>query len=70
MGKEKATGVDKVTSNFSSGVRVQIMQIGMPWAMPAMQHYEPEDGPTPKENCGARRSFGPLPQVPFDGSHL
>jgi len=50
MGTEKATGVDEVTSNFSNGVGVQIMRIGMPWAMPAMQHYEPEDDPTPKEN--------------------
>jgi DNA-directed RNA polymerase subunit M/transcription elongation factor TFIIS len=49
MGKEKATGVDGVTSNFSSGVGVQIMRIGMPWAMPAMVYYEPEDDPTPKE---------------------
>ncbi len=48
MGKEKATGVDAVTSNFSSGVGVQIMQIGLPWAGPAMRHYEPEDDPTPK----------------------
>ncbi len=51
MGKEKATGVDGVTSNFSNGVGVQIMQIGMPWAGPAMQHYEPEDDPTPKEEA-------------------
>jgi len=49
MGPEKATGVDKVTSNFSKGVGVQIMQIGLPWARPAMQHYEPGDDPTPKE---------------------
>jgi DNA-directed RNA polymerase subunit M/transcription elongation factor TFIIS len=49
MGKEKATGVDKVTSNFSNGVGVQIMQIGLPWAGQAMQHYKPEDDPTPKE---------------------
>jgi DNA-directed RNA polymerase subunit M/transcription elongation factor TFIIS len=49
MGAEKATGVDRVTSNFSKGVGVQIMQIGLPWARPAMQHYEPEDDPTPKE---------------------
>ena len=48
MGKEKATGVDKMTSNFSSGVGVQIMQIGVPWARSAMQHYEPEDDKTPK----------------------
>jgi hypothetical protein len=49
MGPEKATGVDGVTSNFSKGVGVEIMQIGLPWAGPAMQHYEPEDDPTPKE---------------------
>jgi DNA-directed RNA polymerase subunit M/transcription elongation factor TFIIS len=49
MGLEKATGVDEVTSNFANGVGVQIMQIGLPWAGPAMRHYEPEDDPTPKE---------------------
>jgi len=49
MGPEKATGVDKVTSNFAKGVSVQIMQIGLPWARQAMQHYEPEDDETPKE---------------------
>lgn len=50
MGPEKATGVDGVTSNFGNGVGVQIMQIGLAWAGPAMRHYEPEDDPTPKEN--------------------
>jgi DNA-directed RNA polymerase subunit M/transcription elongation factor TFIIS len=50
MGPEKATGVDAVTSNFASGVGVQIMQIGLPWAGPAMRHYEPADDPTPKVN--------------------
>jgi len=49
MGPEKATGVDKVTSNFSNGVGVQIMQIGLPWAGPAMRNYDPEDDPTPKQ---------------------
>ncbi len=47
IGPEKATRVDGVTSNFADGLAVQIMRIGMPWAMPAMQHYEPEDDPTP-----------------------
>ncbi len=50
MGPEKATAADRVTSNFSSGVGVQIMQIGLPWARSAMQRYEPEDDPTPKES--------------------
>jgi DNA-directed RNA polymerase subunit M/transcription elongation factor TFIIS len=49
MGAEKATGVDRVASNFANGVGVQIMQVGLPWAGPAMRHYEPEDDPTPKE---------------------
>ncbi|MGB7331529.1 MAG: hypothetical protein WBD25_09085 [Terriglobales bacterium] len=50
MGPENATGMDKVTSNFAKGVSVQIMQIGLPWARPAMTHYEPEDDPIPKES--------------------
>jgi len=50
MGPEQATAADRVTSNFSSGVGVQIMQIGLPWARSAMQHYEPEDDPTPRES--------------------
>jgi len=50
VGPEKATGVDGVTSNFADGVAVRIMLIGLPWARRAMQHYEPEDDPTPKEN--------------------
>jgi DNA-directed RNA polymerase subunit M/transcription elongation factor TFIIS len=45
MGPEKATGVDGVTSNFANGVGVQIMQVGLPWAGPAMRHYEPQDDP-------------------------
>jgi len=50
MGPEKATGVDGVTSNFANGVGVQIMQIGLPWAGPAMRRYEPEDDPNRKED--------------------
>ncbi len=49
MGPEKATGADKVTSNFSNGVGVQIMQVGVPWARQAMQRYGPEDDPAPRE---------------------
>ena len=30
MGPEKATGVDKVTSDFTKGVSVQVMKIGLP----------------------------------------
>jgi len=46
MGKEMATGVDKVTSKFADGVGVQIMQIGLPWAYQAMKgSYFPEDNP-------------------------
>jgi len=49
MGAEKATDVDKVTSNFPNGVGVQIMKIGLPWATQPMRHFEPEDDPTPPE---------------------
>jgi DNA-directed RNA polymerase subunit M/transcription elongation factor TFIIS len=45
MGPEKATGVEAVTSNFSNGVKVGIMQIGLPWAGLAMKRYEPADDP-------------------------
>jgi hypothetical protein len=48
MGPEKATGVDQVTSDFSKGVSVKIMKIGMPWAIPLMRHYAPEDDPRPE----------------------
>jgi DNA-directed RNA polymerase subunit M/transcription elongation factor TFIIS len=48
MGKEKATGVDKVTSNFAEGVSVQIMNIGVPWARQAMQSYAPLNEPSPE----------------------
>jgi DNA-directed RNA polymerase subunit M/transcription elongation factor TFIIS len=49
MGPEKATGVDKVTSNFANGVSVQIMRIGLPWTHQPMQHFEPEDDPDAKK---------------------
>ena len=45
MGKEKATDVRDVISNFADGVDVQIMQIGIPWARSAMQNYFPKDEP-------------------------
>ena len=45
MGKEKATGVDAVTSNFAEGVNVQVMAIGYPWAAQALKNYYPEDKP-------------------------
>jgi len=45
MGEEKATRAEQVTSNFRNGVPVGVMQIGVPWAQQAMQHYEPADEP-------------------------
>ncbi len=48
MGPEKATGVDRVTSDFVNGVSVQIMHIGLPWAGQAMKNYTPADDPGPK----------------------
>ena len=45
MGKEKATGVDAVTSHFADGVDVQVMAIGYPWAAQVLRNYYPEDEP-------------------------
>ena len=45
MGKEKATRVSKVTSNFSSGVSVGVMRAGLPWASNCLRHFEPKDEP-------------------------
>ncbi len=56
MGKEKAPGVDEVTSNFANGVSVRIMQVGLPWAAPGMVHYMPEDEPGAKESDEAGES--------------
>jgi DNA-directed RNA polymerase subunit M/transcription elongation factor TFIIS len=53
MGPENATGVDAVTSNFSNGVSVKIMRIGLPWAGQAMKNYEPANEPvTQQEEAG------------------
>jgi len=49
MGAENATGVDAVTSNFEKGVSVKIMQIGLPWAILALQEYAPADEPVQKD---------------------
>jgi hypothetical protein len=43
MGKENATGVDDVTSNFADGVAVKVMRVGVPRAYQAMENYFPED---------------------------
>ena len=50
IGPEKATGVDAATSNFANGLRVQIMQVGVPWANQALQQYFPADEP-PQEKA-------------------
>lgn len=45
MGKEKATGVDQVTSNFGEGVPVVVMQVATPWVWGPMKNYQPFDEP-------------------------
>lgn len=47
MGEERATRVDRVTSNFAAGVSVGVMRVGVPWAQAALQHYEPANAPEP-----------------------
>jgi DNA-directed RNA polymerase subunit M/transcription elongation factor TFIIS len=49
LGEEKVTGVDKLTSNFSSGVSVKVMRVGYPWAWQALRDYEPADEPPEEE---------------------
>ena len=45
IGPEEATSADAVTSDFTKGVAVRIMRVGIPWAAQAMQHYWPADEP-------------------------
>jgi len=45
MGPEKATGVSEVTSNFTDGVIVKVMRIGLPWTIEPMRNYFPKDEP-------------------------
>jgi hypothetical protein len=45
VGEEKATSVDPGTLNFAQGVSVKIMRIGWPWAVRALEYYEPKDVP-------------------------
>jgi DNA-directed RNA polymerase subunit M/transcription elongation factor TFIIS len=49
LGDAKVTGVDKLTSNFASGVGVKVMRVGYPWAREAMKNYEPADEPPSDE---------------------
>ena len=50
FGPEKATTVDKVTSSFSDGVAVRVMEIGQPWALEAIKTYKPVDAPAELES--------------------
>ncbi len=43
MGPERATDANAVTWNFTEGVEIQIMSIGVPWARLAMKNYYPEN---------------------------
>lgn len=49
LGEERVTGVDRLTSNFASGVSVKVMRVGYPWARQAMSDYEPANEPPPDE---------------------
>jgi len=50
MGRENATGVAEVTSNFADGVGVKVMRIGVPWAYQAMEGYFPKHEPPQPED--------------------
>jgi DNA-directed RNA polymerase subunit M/transcription elongation factor TFIIS len=53
LGPEKATDVGELTSNFSKGISVQVMNIGL-WARQALMNYTPanEPPPEPEEELG------------------
>lgn len=53
IGAEKATSVNEVTSSYSDGIPVSVMQIGLPWAMELMSSYAPEDEPPSLKGEGA-----------------
>ena len=52
IGEEQAARADAVTSNFSSGVPVAVMEIGVAWAQQAMQNYQPADDPVTPDQGG------------------
>jgi hypothetical protein len=45
IGTDKAMRAEKVSSNFSDGLNVQVMKIGAPFATAAIRNYSPEDEP-------------------------
>jgi DNA-directed RNA polymerase subunit M/transcription elongation factor TFIIS len=49
IGPEKATRVERVTSNFSEGVDVLVMNIALPWVRDLMKNYFPKDAPPPTQ---------------------
>jgi len=72
MGREKARTVEGVTSNFSEGISVQVMRVGVPWAHQAMQDYSPVNEPAPKEGQESSEPVAHCPrchstEVVFEG---
>jgi DNA-directed RNA polymerase subunit M/transcription elongation factor TFIIS len=49
MGNERATRSEDVKSDFSKGVPVAIMRIGLPYATRARRNFKPEDDPERQE---------------------
>jgi hypothetical protein len=62
MGKEKATGVDQVTSNLGAGVPVSVMRIAIPWIWRPLESYHPFDEPL--EEKEERRASEEWREVP------
>jgi DNA-directed RNA polymerase subunit M/transcription elongation factor TFIIS len=42
--------VDAAASNFGEGVSVQVMRVGVPWALQALRDYEPANKPPPEKD--------------------
>ena len=54
IGPDKATAVDAGPLNFGEGLSVQVMRVGLPWALQAMQDYQPANEPPHQEEEGWR----------------
>jgi hypothetical protein len=52
IGKEKATNVDEVSSNFGDGLEVQVMRAAFPYVAGWLHHYEPQDVPRDEQDWG------------------
>ena len=61
MGEERATRAEDVKSNFTKGVTVKIMRIGLPYATRARMNFHPQDDPEERDLQEAKVAPEPDP---------